>query len=61
MRRIMFRLWIVGSALWFAFILLVLWHDSRPDAGVIAAQAALVPPAVIFAIGAMLSWAFSRR
>jgi hypothetical protein len=58
MRRVLFRLWVVGTVVWAAFIFLAASDDTRTDASAIATKAALVPPAVIFAIGAMLVWAF---
>jgi hypothetical protein len=58
MRRILFRLWLVATVLWACLIFFALYDDKRPDANVIAAQAAFVPPAIIFVIGVMLVWAF---
>jgi len=58
MRRILFRLWLVATVLWACLIFFALSDDKRPDANVIAAQAAFVPPGIIFIIGVMLVWAF---
>jgi hypothetical protein len=57
MRRILFHLWLVVTVLW-ACIIFFLADDTRLYANVIAAQVAFVPPAIIFAIGIMLVWAF---
>jgi len=58
MRRILFRLWLVATVLWASPIFFFASDDTRVDANVIAAQAAFVPPAIIFVIGVMLVWAF---
>jgi hypothetical protein len=57
MRRILFRLWSVATVLW-ACIIFFLADDTRLIANIIAANIAFVPPAIIFAIGVMLFWAF---
>jgi hypothetical protein len=55
MRRILFRPWLVATVLW-ACIIFFLADDTRLYAN--AAHVAFVPPAIIFAIGIMLVWAF---
>jgi hypothetical protein len=57
MARGLFRLWLVGTAVWVALSMFVEGYDGRPDALEIYLKAALVPPAIILLLGAMLFWA----
>ena len=59
MRTILFRLWVVGTVLWVGLMFFASTYDSRPNAFTIYAEPALILPAVIFVVGAMLVWAFS--
>ena len=51
---------LLGWTVLWACLIFFLGDDTRLVANVIAAQVAFVPPAIIFAIGAMLAWAFGR-
>jgi hypothetical protein len=64
MGRGFFRLWIVLTLVWGAFIIFAFGYDTRPDAFAIAAKAILIPSIIVLAIGFLLRWAlrgFSHR
>ncbi len=52
----LFWLWAAGSVLWATFVGLLLRDNGEEAIQIIA----LGPPLVIFAIGAVLVWAFRR-
>lgn len=63
-RRGFFRLWLVGSGCWIAFLIGFVWlmagqsMPSRSDV-VFLTIIALVLPAVVLVVGAALGWALS--
>lgn len=64
MGRGLFRIWLVLTIVWAAFVFFASSDDSRPEAMTIVLKAAFVPPAIVLLIGLMLLWAFkgfSRR
>lgn len=53
MKRIIFRLWLVGAACWIALTFVAL-GSSDPQ---VSAQVAFVPPLIVFTIGSAVVWA----
>lgn len=66
-RRGLFRLWIVLTAVWAVFVVALVWQpfvateqfEARRDLLQFAAGMFAVPPAVVLALGAALFWALS--
>jgi hypothetical protein len=64
MGRGLFRIWLVLTIIWVAFVMFASSYETRPEAVTIALEAIFVPSGVILAIGLMLRWAlkgFSRH
>ncbi len=61
MGRGLFRIWLVLTIIWAAFVMFVSSGDTRPRPEVVtmALEAIFVPSGVILIIGLMLRWAFA--
>jgi hypothetical protein len=58
MARGFFRLWIVLTVIWGAFVFFALSFDRRPEATEIAFEVTFVPSGIVLIIGLLLAWAF---
>jgi hypothetical protein len=64
MGRGLFRIWLVLTIIWAAFVIFASGYSAQPEAATIALEAIFVPSGVILVIGLMLRWAlrgFSRH
>jgi hypothetical protein len=55
--RGLFRLWLVLTIIWAAFVIFAGGYYRRPEAFTIALEAIFIPSGIVLVIGLMLGWA----